>query len=129
MAIGTTSSSPEATSDVDRSTSPFAGPKPVRTTPQADLHVLEIDAWWRAHRDKAPELFEQEIAIAFRTISAAPSSGKRYAHPAAEVRRVLMRSTRNHVYYVERNDHVLVLAVWGAVKGGGPDLANLASSG
>jgi hypothetical protein len=38
-----------------------------------------------------------------------------------------MRATRNHVYYVERDDHVLVVAVWGAVKGSGPDLTNLGS--
>lgn len=99
--------------------------KAVRTTPQADLHILELDAWWRAHREKAPELFEQELAVAFRTISAAPGAGKLYAHSAAVVHRVLMRATRNHVYYVERDDHVLVVAVWGAVKGSGPDLAGL----
>ncbi len=58
-----------------------------------------------------------------RTISAAPGAGKRYPHPDAEVRRVLMRTTRKHVYYVERDDHVLVVAVWGAVKGTGPDLS------
>lgn len=101
--------------------------KDARTTPQADLHILELDAWWREHRDKAPDLFEQELAIAFRTISAAPSAGKIYPHPAAKVRRFLMRSTRNHVYYVERDDDVLVVAVWGAVKGSGPDLTGLAT--
>ena len=99
--------------------------KPVRTTPQADLHILELDTWWRANRDKAPNLFEQELAIAFRTISSAPHAGKRYPHPEAKVYRVLMRSTRNHVYYVDRNDHVLVVAVWGAVKGAGPELVDL----
>jgi hypothetical protein len=29
------------------------------------------------------------------------------------------------VYYVERDDHVLVVAVWGAVKHGGPDLTDV----
>jgi plasmid stabilization system protein ParE len=101
--------------------------KPVRTTPEADVHILELDAWWRAHRDKAPELFEQELSIAFKTISAAPHVGKRYHHPEADVRRVLMRTTRKHVYYVERDDHVLVVAVWGAVTDGGPDLASMST--
>jgi hypothetical protein len=31
------------------------------------LHILELDSWWREHRDKAPDLFEQELSIAFRT--------------------------------------------------------------
>jgi len=101
--------------------------KPIRTTPQADLHILELDTWWREHRDKAPDLFEQELAAAFRTVAAAPGSGKRFRHDGGDVRRILMRATRHHVYYVERDEHVLVLAVWGAVKGAGPDLSGLGS--
>lgn len=99
--------------------------KPVRTTPQADLHILELDNWWREHRDKSPDLFEQELAAALRTIEAAPQAGKRYPHPRAEIRRLVLRATRNHVYYVEREDEVVVVAVWGAVKGSGPDLADV----
>lgn len=57
--------------------------------------------------------------------SSVPGAGKRYPHPKALVRRVMMRKTRNHVYYVEREDHVLVVAVWGAVKGAGPRLEGL----
>jgi hypothetical protein len=36
-----------------------------------------------------------------------------------------MRATRNHVYYVANKESVLVLAIWGAVKGLGPDLGTL----
>jgi plasmid stabilization system protein ParE len=99
--------------------------KPVLTTPSADLQILEIDAWWRENRDKAPDLFEEELALAFRLLASSPGAGKRYQHPNADVRRVLLRSTRNHVYYVEMDDHVLVVAVWGAVKGSGPDLTEI----
>lgn len=103
--------------------------KPVRTTPEADHHILTIDAWWREHRDKAPDLFEQELSIAFKTIAAAPNAGKRYMHSDADadvdVRRVLMRTTRKHVYYVEHHDHVVVVAVWSAVGGAGPDLGSM----
>ena len=61
-----------------------------------------------------------------RTIGTAPHAGKRWKHPEIDgVRRVLMRATRNHVYYLVQQDHVLVLAVWGAIKGGGPDLTAL----
>lgn len=99
--------------------------KPVRTTSEADAQILAADDWWRDNREKAPDLFEQELAMAIRTISSAPSAGRRYPHPDADVRRVLMRTTRHHVYYVERDDAVVVVAVWGAVKGAGPDLASL----
>ena len=98
--------------------------KPVRTTSLADLQILELDLWWRANRDKAPNLFEEELAIAFETISKAPGVGKPYASPdVSGVRRILMRATRHHVYYVVQDDQVLVLAVWGAVKKLGPDLS------
>ena len=99
--------------------------KPVFTTPEADLHILEIDAWWRSNRDKAPDLFEEELALAFRMPAAAPGVGKRYPHSRAKVQRVLLRSTRNHVYYVDEPDRVLVVAVWGAIRGAGPDLSGI----
>jgi plasmid stabilization system protein ParE len=97
--------------------------KRLRTTPQADAHILDIDEWWRLNREKAPDLFEQELAAAFATIANMPTVGKRYAHPTGGVRRVLLRSTRHHVYYMETEETVVVLAVWGAVQGAGPDLS------
>ena len=99
--------------------------KPVVTTPTADAQILEIDTWWRSNRDKAPDLFEQELSLACRMLSVAPGVGRRYAHPVADVRRLLLRSTRNHVYYVEQEERVVIVAVWGAIKGSGPDLRSL----
>lgn len=66
---------------------------PVRTTLLADLHILELDAWWRRHREEAPDSFEQELALALRAIAAAPHAGERYPHPSGRVRRVVMRAT------------------------------------
>jgi plasmid stabilization system protein ParE len=96
--------------------------KPLFTTPQADVQIEALDSWWRENRDKAPDLFQEELALAFRLIATAPGVGKRYRHPRAQVRRILLRSTRNHVYYVEEEHRVLVVAVWGAVKDSGPNL-------
>jgi hypothetical protein len=99
--------------------------KAVRTTPQADLHILELDSWWRATGTRHPICSSRNLTIALRTISAVPAAGKLYPHPQADVRRFVLRATRNHVYYVERDDYVLVVAVWGAVKDSGPDLSLL----
>lgn len=74
-------------------------------------------------------MFATELEAAFQTISVAPGAGHAYPYPRALVRRVVLRATRHHVYYVERDDHVLVVAVWGAVKGAGPDLADLIADG
>lgn len=96
--------------------------KPVLTTPRADLQILEIDAWWRENRDKAPDLFEEELELAPALLADSPGIGKRSPGHRG-VRRLLLRSTRN--YYVEEDDRVLVLAVWGAVRGAGPDLTGI----
>lgn len=54
-----------------------------------------------------------------------PWVGTPYAHPGIpNVRRLLMRRTKYHVFYVYRPDHdeVLVLSVWRAMRGRGPEL-------
>ncbi|MBW1905997.1 MAG: type II toxin-antitoxin system RelE/ParE family toxin [Deltaproteobacteria bacterium] len=90
---------------------------------RAKRHVGAIDHWWREHRPAAPGLFRQELAAAFELVVIAPQSGRRYrASPVLHVRRVLLRSTRYHVYYVGRDNDIEVLAVWSAVRGTGPDL-------
>ena len=97
--------------------------KAVRTSQQADLHILEIDAWWSRNRDKAPNLFMEELAAAFDLIGRHPMSGKLVRgveHPG--VRRLPLRKTRFHIYYLEIDDHVLVVAVWSGARGIGPDL-------
>ena len=64
---------------------------PVIISVQADAQVDAIDAWWRANREAAPELFTEELAEAFSTIGFAPDAGHRYPHPEVRgVRRVLL---------------------------------------
>ena len=38
---------------------------------------------------------------------------------------MLLRSTGYHVYYTASNEAVVVLAVWSASRGAGPDLPRL----
>ncbi len=71
--------------------------KPVVTTSTTDHQIREIDDWWRENRDKSPDLCAEELALAFRMLEAAPGIGRRYPHPGALVRRVLLRASRNHV--------------------------------
>ena len=33
-----------------------AGERSARTTPEADIQILEIDDWWRANRQTSPDL-------------------------------------------------------------------------
>ena len=96
---------------------------PVRITPKAEAQILEIDSWWRENRKAAPDLFLSELSESFELIAGAPQIGRLYrASPVRQVRRLLLRETRYHVYYVIVADEVRVLALWHARRGVGPPL-------
>jgi plasmid stabilization system protein ParE len=95
----------------------------VVTTATADQQIRAIHAWWRAHRPAAPDLFQQELSEAFSLLASSPRIGQPYrSSSVAGVRRILLRATRYHVYYVFDEAIVKVLAVWSAVRGRGPSL-------
>lgn len=95
----------------------------LRTTAVADEHIVAIDAWWRQNRTASPDLFMNELADLFAMIMAAPMLGCSYLSVEIHgVRRVLMRATRHHIYYIIDGGDVSVLAVWNAVRGRGPSL-------
>ena len=97
--------------------------KRVLIAPQAEAQIRAIDAWWRRHRKRSSDLFSRELGEALATLEIASKAGRRYPHPAIQgLRRIPLRATRHHVYYLAGKDAVVVLAVWGAVKGSGPDL-------
>jgi plasmid stabilization system protein ParE len=95
----------------------------VVTTPEADEQIRTIDSWWRENRPAAPDLFTEELAAGFDVLEAIPNAGRSYEHPTVKnVRRILLRSTRYHVYYLVLGDAVAVLSVWSALRGSGPEL-------
>jgi len=96
----------------------------VVTTPEADAQIVTIDEWWRANRLAAPNLFHEELGHCFAVLAEAPNIGKRYRRHRSvpDTRRVLLRATRYHVYYVPFSDVLLVLAVWHSQRGQDPTL-------
>lgn len=97
----------------------------VVVTPEAERQILALDAWWRANRTAAPGLFTEELAAAFEILAEAPQIGRRFRHSTiSDVRRILLRTTRNHIYYKIHKGSAVVLAVWSAVRGTGPGLAD-----
>jgi len=95
----------------------------IRFAVRAREQVRTIDAWWRTYRQASPDLFATELAAALDTIASAPESGTRYSHrTVVGVRRILMRATRHHVYYIVEGNTAVIVAVWGAVKRRGPKL-------
>jgi plasmid stabilization system protein ParE len=95
----------------------------VVTSPEADEDIRRIDLWWREHRPTAPHLFSDELAEAFALIINSPKIGHRYPHQRIPgLRRLVLRATRYHVYYVFDGNIAAVLSVWSAVRGRGPKL-------
>lgn len=94
----------------------------VRFTPRSLADAKRMKSWWQRHRPKAPDLFEQELDSALARIASAPNVGSAYEaqDQSIHVRRVLMRKTHNHVYYAVEGNEIVVLTVWGALRGRGP---------
>jgi plasmid stabilization system protein ParE len=85
------------------------------------------DGWWREHRD-AKELFVTEFEETLRQIASAPGIGQRYRRSRGQlIRRVLMKRTRCHVYYVHHveRDLVEIHSIWGARRRRRPALWQL----
>jgi len=96
----------------------------VTTTPEAEKQISTIDEWWRTNRSASPDLFLSELLNAFEIVSDAPRIGRPYRRsPLPDTRRLLLRGTRYHVYYVATADCVNVVAVWHAERGALPPLA------
>lgn len=93
----------------------------VELSDEAQAEVERIDAWWRENRPAAPDLFSDELERALAVLGDTPALGGRYeAKPG--VRRLLLRRTHYHLYFVERAERVYVVSVWSAYRGRGPKL-------
>ena len=98
----------------------------VRLTEQAQEDARRIRRWWRTNRTKAPNRFSEELREARKRLSVAPHEGQAYRDLNGElVRRLLLEKSGQHVYYVVREAErlVSVVAIHGAMRGSGPDLA------
>jgi plasmid stabilization system protein ParE len=96
---------------------------PVVATPKAKAQIRTIDDWWKANRPAAPDLFVNELAHGFELLAQAPNIGKRYRrYSLPGLRRILLRATRYHIYYIPRADAVAVVAMWHSRRGQRPPL-------
>lgn len=92
---------------------------------EAAQQLREIVDWWIANRAAATTLALDEFEHCVRLLESSPDVGLRFHRtPVPGVRRVVMKRTKNHVYYVHDADNavVYIIAVWGAPKEGDPVL-------
>ncbi len=95
----------------------------VLVVPRARAQAARVEEWWKEHRDEK-DLFRRELRAGLTLLESAPEIGNPYVvSGAGEVRRVLLRRTRFHLYYrIESDGVVRVLAVWHSARGAGPVL-------
>ncbi len=68
----------------------------------------------------------EEVSAVFDALLAAPLTERVVPVKGAPgIRRVVLRTTRYHVYYQVEKDTVTVVAIWSAVRGRGPTPAEL----
>ena len=91
--------------------------------PVARTNIETIHDWWVQNRPSAVDLFQQELDDAVDMLRLLPEVGLRYPYQKIKgLRRLLLRATRYHVYYVFDGSLVTIVSVWSAVRGRGPDL-------
>lgn len=91
--------------------------------PEVAADVETIDAWWRANRPLAPNLFVDEFTYACEMLVGMPGVGRPYPNPdVPEARRILLRASRYPVYYRQHREDVVLISVWSGCRGTGPDL-------
>ncbi len=94
----------------------------VELSEEARAQVRAIDAWWRANRPAAPDLFARELGQALSMLEQTPTLGTRYDGGPKTVRRLLLRRSHYHLYFDEQVGQLFVVAVWSAHRGRGPNL-------
>jgi|GEM_PF-5894481 len=91
---------------------------------EAEAQLVEIHEWWVAHRDSSMLVLD-EFECCVSLLESSPHIGTRFHRTFVPgVRRLVMRKTSHHVYYLhdEPNEIVYIIAVWGTPKSGAPSL-------
>lgn len=103
----------------------MSGPLNILIEPRARAEVEAAARWWAENRPAAPTLLLDELEHVYELLRSQPHAGQ----PAqstllAGIRRVLLGRARYHLYYRVLDDRqtVVILALWHASRGHGPDL-------
>lgn len=98
--------------------------------PGARTDIVEARGWWMENRPEAPQLLVTELEDAFRTLPEIARALPLYRRVGAlEVRRHHVPRVHRHIYFHFASEDIVVLAVWGAVRGLLPKLRARAAAG
>jgi len=95
----------------------------VRFSPQALEQAAVARTWWCENRPLAPRLFQQELTNTLQQLRSSPLSGAPYPHKNIRgVRRMRLKGTQYHVYYLIEEKTITILALWSTRRGEEPGL-------
>jgi plasmid stabilization system protein ParE len=89
----------------------------VEFVPEAAQQAAEARDWWRAHRDKAPDAFEDDLAELLTLLEQVPLAVGAAVSRRPGVRRAVLRRVRYNVYFTVDHPTVSIIAVWHASRG------------
>lgn len=85
----------------------------IRISNTAAAQIDVASAWWREHRDKAPDAFDEDIDDAFQILRTEPGIGSPVRGRRIGIRRLWLDRIRYFVYYRKvEPDIIEILAVW-----------------
>jgi plasmid stabilization system protein ParE len=91
----------------------------------ADAQMVDALLWWSANRPKAPDRLTEEIDRAIAMIVSQPNAGSLVRNARfPNLRRVLLRKTRRHLYYFHdvARDRIEIVGFWNATSPSPPPL-------
>ncbi len=91
----------------------------VQFEPDARIDAEAIDAWRRENRAAAPSLFRDELERWVGTVAMNPNIGRVVRERIT--RRVLLPRTRYHLYFRVDANTLVIVAIWHAARGSGPE--------
>ena len=95
----------------------------IRFSPRAWREIERGSAWWRRHREKAPDAFDVDTNAAIDLIRSEPHIGTPIRAKRLGVRALWIERIGYSLYYVEISEEVIeILALWHASRGSSPKL-------
>lgn len=96
----------------------------VEFSPRAGREIEEARRWWREHREKAPDAFDEDFAELITRLEVEAELLGQPARNVPHVRRALLKRVRYYVYFRirESNGKVQVAAFWHASRGREPSV-------
>jgi plasmid stabilization system protein ParE len=96
----------------------------VRFTKEARVQFDTADEWWQRNRTAAPDAFWNEFIEVAERLTEMPESGapvRMRGEPG--LRRILLPTSKYHVYYEITPRLIRVRSVWSALRGSPPSIS------